>query len=292
LTVNGDEENNIISVGDLTGTGRTNKTVNVNAGDGNDTINYIGTGPDAQLSVLSGGTGNDTITVGSAVTIDDRATGASGNDTYDFGTNLGRQTVRFGADNGSDTVRNYSVGDATTLPDVIDFASAGIDASTVTVSESGGNTVFTINGSTVTVEGVTGLEFNRHWTALGTYTPPVAAPVVAEEPVSAAPAEPEIIVFDAATTGGTQAISGDFVLDFSSFDFDAATEGRQGAANGLQITNEAPVSGSMVEDEFYYDANTGVLSIDTGTDGEADFSVTLNQENGHPLSLVADDFRI
>ncbi|WP_134495447.1 Ig-like domain-containing protein [Microvirga pakistanensis] len=176
LAINGDEENNIITVGDMAGAGRTNKSVNINAGDGNDTINYIGTGPAAQQSVLSGGTGDDTVTVGSAAIIDDRvAAGASGNDTYDLGTNAGRQTIQFGADNGNDTVRNYSIGDATTLPDVLDFTT--VDASTMVVTEADGNTIFTINGSqTVTVEGATGLVFGTHWTAKGTYTPPEEEP--------------------------------------------------------------------------------------------------------------------
>jgi Ca2+-binding RTX toxin-like protein len=197
LTINGDEENNVITVGDPALTapaGRTNKKVVVNAGDGNDTINYIGTGPDAQGSVLSGGTGNDRITVGSAVTIDDRVTsGLSGDDTYDLGTNAARQTVQFWVNNGNDTILNYSHGVAagTSQPDMINFASAGIQASNVTVTENGGDTVFTISqgGSTgtVTVKGVTGLVFGTHWTAEGSPDAPAQQATEGDDTLTAFP---------------------------------------------------------------------------------------------------------
>jgi hypothetical protein len=171
LTINGDANDNILTVS------RTTRKTDINGGDGSDTINYTGTGLDAQASVISGGTGNDTVKVSSAAIIDDRvSSGTSGDDTYDIGTGA-RQEIRFGTNNGNDTVKNYSLGEGTIHPDVLDFSAAGIDASTVTVSETGGNTVFRINGSsTVTVEGVTGLEFGKHWKALGTYAPPVVEP--------------------------------------------------------------------------------------------------------------------
>jgi hypothetical protein len=177
LTVNGDAKDNAITVN------LTTKKTDINGGDGADNIKYSGTGQDAQASVISGGTGNDTITVGSAAIIDDRvATGTSGDDTYDFGTGLGKQELRFGANNGNDIVKNYGVGDGTVLPDVLNFAAAGIQASNVIVTEASGNTVFTIDGtSTVTVEGVTGLQFGTSWTALGTYTPPSEEPPPGED---------------------------------------------------------------------------------------------------------------
>jgi Ca2+-binding RTX toxin-like protein len=222
LTINGDEENNIITVGEMTGTGRTNKAVNVVGGAGDDTINYIGTGPAAQGSVLSGGTGNDTITVGSAVIIDDTvASGLSGNDTYDFGTNAGRQEVRFGLNGGNDIIKNYSVGDATVAPDVLNLASAGIQADNVSVAETGGNTVFTINQggstSTVTVQGATGLTLGRHWTAEGTVSAPLPQATTGDDTLTAAISNAPVdglagndtLVFDSfgLTAGGTNIIS-------------------------------------------------------------------------------------
>jgi hypothetical protein len=48
----------------------------------------------------------------------------------------------------------------------------------------------------------------------------------------------------------------------------------------------------MLEDTFDYDASTGMLSLNTGTDGKADFTVKLTQpvqQSGFPLSLVGDD---
>jgi hypothetical protein len=166
LTVNGDGADNSITVN------LTTRKTDINGGDGADTIVYSGTGLEAQASIISGGTGNDTIKVSTAAIINDLVpSGTSGDDTYDIGAGA-RQEIRFGANNGNDAVRNYTIGE-----DMLDFAAAGIDARLVKVSETGGNTVFTVDGSsTVTVEGATGLQFGLHWKALGTYTPPLAEP--------------------------------------------------------------------------------------------------------------------
>jgi Ca2+-binding RTX toxin-like protein len=80
------------------------------------------------------------------------------------------------------------------------------------------------------------------------------------------------------------------VLNFQNFDFDPNAPGRQAAANGFQLLNEAAVAGQMAEDTFYYEAATGKLSLNTGKDGVADFSVTLNTGTGHFARLNADDF--
>jgi Ca2+-binding RTX toxin-like protein len=89
-------------------------------------------------------------------------------------------------------------------------------------------------------------------------------------------------------------------LDFSKFDFDANTAGLQGRANpsaNLIVNGAAPSSG-MVEDTFYYNAATGVVSLSTDTDELADFAVTLNvvpediEGPIHPISLSANDFLI
>ncbi|WP_134495446.1 beta strand repeat-containing protein [Microvirga pakistanensis] len=222
LTINGDEENNVITVGDASLTapaGRTTRKVVINAGDGNDTINYIGTGAEAQGSALSGGAGNDRVTVGSAAIIDDRAgSGPSGDDTYDFGTNAGRQTALFGADNGNDTILNYShgVSAGTSQPDILNFASAGIQASNVTVAEEGGDTVFTINQNgligTVTVKAVTGLQFGTHWTAEGSPDAPAQQATEGDDTLTA-------FASDAAVDG----LGGNDTLVFEAFGLTGTT---------------------------------------------------------------------
>jgi hypothetical protein len=199
LTINGDAKDNVITVS------RTNLKTDINGGDGNDTINFTGAAgltSESPGSVLNGGTGNDRITVTNAAVIDDRAgAGTSGDDTYQLGA--GKQELRFGADNGNDTVRNYASAD-----DVLNFAAAGIDAGTVKVAEIGGNTVFTINGtSTVTVEGVTGLQFGTHWTAQGTYTPPVEEPPPGgDEPTGEAGIELSRTSLNVAEGGATDSV--------------------------------------------------------------------------------------
>jgi VCBS repeat-containing protein len=251
LTINGDEENNIITVGELTGAGRTNKTTNINAGDGNDTINYIGTGGPAQASILSGGTGNDTITVGSAAVIDDRvSSGASGNDTYNLGTSLGKQTLYFGANNGNDTVNSYSLGDpaASVASDIIDFE--GIQADDVDVAEVNGDTVFTFNGSTVTVKGVTGMVYGTNWTADGERTPD-------------APPVEEVVLPIMTVTGVTQN-EADENLVFNVKLSEMAKE---------DVTfRYATADGSATAEEDYY-AASGEFTIYAGTD-EANITVS------------------
>ncbi|MBL0407774.1 tandem-95 repeat protein, partial [Microvirga aerilata] len=85
------------------------------------------------------------------------------------------------------------------------------------------------------------------------------------------------------------------VFDFRNFDFDPNTVGTQGAANGLQLFNQAPVEGQMLEDTFYYNSATGRLSLNTGTDGLEDFHVTLLIGGTTPTPLPrlnADDILI
>ncbi|WP_119681650.1 tandem-95 repeat protein [Indioceanicola profundi] len=200
LTINGDAGDNILTVT------RTTRKTDINGGDGNDTISFTGTtgaASEAMNSVISGGAGNDKVTVANGATIDDRvASGASGDDTYDLGTGLFKQELLFGADNGNDTVTKYSVGNATVPSDVLNFAAAGIQASNVMVAENAGDTVFTINQGgttgTVTVKNVTGLEFGTHWTAEGT---PPGTGGDAEEPTGDA----GILLSEA---GGTEVAEG------------------------------------------------------------------------------------
>ncbi|MBL0408023.1 hypothetical protein JKG68_29435, partial [Microvirga aerilata] len=133
----------------------------IDGGAGHDTL----TGS-AGADTIVGGSGNDVINGGAG---DDRLEGGVGQDVFVFSQNSGR-----------DIVADFAGGEISA--DMLDFASAGINASTMVVKEINGNTVFTINGSsTVTVEGVTGMQFGTHWTALGTYTPPVEEPPGGDE---------------------------------------------------------------------------------------------------------------
>jgi hypothetical protein len=85
------------------------------------------------------------------------------------------------------------------------------------------------------------------------------------------------------------------VFDFRNFDFSPNELGRQAPVNGLQLVNQAPVEGQMLEDTFYYNSATGKLSLNTGTDGLEDFSVTLLIGGTTPTPLPrlnADDILI
>ncbi|WP_424140185.1 Calx-beta domain-containing protein [Roseomonas chloroacetimidivorans] len=96
---------------------------------------------------------------------------------------------------------------------------------------------------------------------------------------------------DTITMQGQQAAND--VFDFRSFDFDPNTAGTQDAVNGLQLFSQAPVAGQMLEDAFYYDRASGKLSLNTGTDGMEDFSVTLLVGAGTTMPQVnTSDFLI
>jgi VCBS repeat-containing protein len=160
LTVNGDANANQINVK------QTNKTIMINAGDGDDAINFTGSGLEGGASVLRGGTGNDVVSVTSTAVIDDRVdSGLSGDDTFHFSG--GRQEARFGDYNGDDTVWQFSTfASNRTSADKLNFI--GLEAEDIVAQEVSGNTEFSItqaDGSVnkVTVMNTTGMVFGTDW---------------------------------------------------------------------------------------------------------------------------------
>jgi hypothetical protein len=151
MKVGGDDQANVITVEN------TDHKLTVVGLNGDDTFNFKGTGKGLD-SVITGGSGSDTVNANSGLYIDDRgsAGGLSGDDAYNFGT--GVQHGQFYAGNGHDTVTNFEKG-----IDKLHFL-GGLSNASVVATEEGGNTVFTINGTnTVTVANVTGLTAGSDW---------------------------------------------------------------------------------------------------------------------------------
>jgi hypothetical protein len=151
MTVSGNDQDNKIAIEN------TGHKLFVNGLGGDDTFDFTGTG-NGEKSVITGGSGNDTVNANSGLWIDDRdsAGGLSGDDAYNFGA--GVQHARFFAGNGKDTVSNFEKG-----IDKLHFL-GGLNNASVVATEVGGNTVFTVNGTdTVTVTNVTGLTAGSDW---------------------------------------------------------------------------------------------------------------------------------
>jgi Ca2+-binding RTX toxin-like protein len=272
LTVNGDSEANKITVG------ITNRKVDINGGDGTDTITYTGTGPAAQGSVITAGTGNDTVTVNSAVTIDDRvSSGSSGDDTYNLGTSLGKQTIKFGAFNGSDTVVQYSKGDPSAATpvasDVLDFT--GVSASAITVDDSSGNSILSIkqsdgSTSTVTVMGATGLVLGTNYLAdAAPVTPPPVvvtntSPIVSDEILNltedtlSATIKPVVTDLEGQPTSITPVGTLPNYITFNTADQSFVFNGDPAAFDGLDAGETETIS-------FQYTASDGSLNSNPGT---------------------------
>ena len=145
LTVTGDEKANVITVEN------TAYKLFLNGLGGDDTFHFTGSSLGLN-SVITGGSGNDTVYASSGVVIDDRGNGGglSGDDAYHFGA--GVQHANFYAGNGQDTAFNFEKG-----VDKLHFL-GGLNAQSVVMTEVGSDTIFTVNGSdTVKVAAVTGL---------------------------------------------------------------------------------------------------------------------------------------
>jgi hypothetical protein len=150
MTVSGNNQANVITIEN------TDHKLFIKGFDGDDTFNFTGSGS-GERSIITGGSGSDTVNAHSGLFIDDRGngTGPSGDDLYNFGA--GVQDVSFYGSNGNDTITGFTKGSA---GDKLHFLAGAQD---VEATEVGNDTVFTTNTSTVTVQGVTGLVQGIDW---------------------------------------------------------------------------------------------------------------------------------
>jgi VCBS repeat-containing protein len=142
LTVEGDDQANVFNLSGIT------RKLFVNGLNGDDAFNFGGSGTEAPNSIITGGSGSDTVNASSAVWINDQANGggASGDDFYNLGA--GVQHLQFFGSNGNDTITNFQRG---ATGDKLHF----LGGTTVTAAMNGADTVITTNtGGKVTVKNV------------------------------------------------------------------------------------------------------------------------------------------
>jgi Ca2+-binding RTX toxin-like protein len=157
------ENLNLTALANINATGNAAANVMIDLGGGNNVMSGLN-GTDtidggAGNDTLDGGGGNDVLIGGAGF---DRMTGGGGGDTFVFTAGFGNDVITDFDANGTGTLANQD------LIDISTYDPAGPDAaitaanfsSHVTIAASAGNTLVTIDGNTILLQGVNGVGNN------------------------------------------------------------------------------------------------------------------------------------